>query len=546
MTSGLFAFRAARYALAVGFVLHSPAYCESLADAVAIAYAHNPSIQRERYTQDAVTEGYVQARAQYGPTLTVQGNGSYVTGEQFGQNATARTASASATLSQPLYTAGRLRGQLESAKADVAAGRQRLRSIEQQLVQTVIAVYAAVIRDEQRLAIARENVVVLEDQLRESRERYSRVGRGLGAGDVTLTDVGQADARLAAAQIALAQSEAALSVSRAQYLQIVGQSPGTLEPLPALAGLPASIDAAFRSAEASNPDLLTAKFREQSSSAAAASARGERGPTVALTAQGVYQNRFFPFVDQPGSKQFVGGVTITQPLFGSGAIQSRVRAADARNGADQEAVEESRRSAIQNVTSAWSQLSSARYALISGERQVASAQLAYAGMHREELYGLRSTIDTLNAEQELVSAQLNFVQNRYTEYVSRAALLTAIGSLQATSVTRDLDVYDVDARFKAVRNRGRTPLEPVAQLVDRIGSADPRRPAVADLRDDDGRLPDDAVPLPPTPSDAEMTRRLVPVTQSRLVPASSLPGGLPPAPDLPPAPAPAPAPVARP
>ncbi|WP_419825244.1 TolC family outer membrane protein [Sphingomonas sp.] len=536
MIDGLPARRAFLFLSAVGMMFPSTAPAESLADAVAIAYARNPSIERQRYALDAVNEGYVQARAQYGPTLSVQGNGTYTTGRQYGVSATTKTASAVASLNQPLYTAGRLKGQLDAAKSNVEAGRQNLRSVEQQLVQNVVSVYAAVLRDEQRLAIARENVTVLQDQLRESRERYARVGRGQGAGDVTLTDVGQADARLAQALITLADYESTLAITRSQYLQVVGQNPGTLEPLPELAGLPGSIDEAFASAETRNPDLLAAKYNEQASGAAAASARGARGPTVALSAQAIYQNRFFPFEDQPGGKQVVAGITVTQPLFASGAIQSRVREADARNGADQEAVEENRRAAIQAVSTAWNQLAASRNALTSGERQVASAQLAYAGMHREELYGLRSTIDTLNAEQELVSAQLGYVQNRYSEYLSRAQLLAAIGDLRAASVTRDLDSYDVDARFRAVRNRGRTPLEPVARLVDRIGSASPRRPVVADLRGEERPMPSDAAALPPTPSAEDMQRRLVPVTQSPLVPAASLPGGLPPAPDLPPAP----------
>jgi len=512
-------------------------YAESLTDAVSLAYARNPTLQQQRFVQKGTDENYVQARAQYGPTLSVQITGQYSYAAQSSFVETQNVGQAIATISQPLYTSGRLRGQLLAAKADVLAGQQTLRQVEQNTIQNAIIAYAQVLRDEQRVEVARQDVAVLQDQLRENRERYIRMGHGQGAGDVTLTDVGQADSRLAGAEGQLATLEATLDTSRAQYLQIVGQNPGALEPLPDLAGMPASIDEAYAQAEANNPGLLTAKYTEQASSANAAAARGALGPTVSLTAQGVYQNESTPLTGFIGTKDVVAGVTVTQPLFSAGALRSRVRQADAQNGADQAALEAARRATVEGVAAAWSQLVAARRLLASDERQVSSAQLAFAGMHREEIYGLRSTIDTLNAEQELVSAQLTFLQNRYSEYVSRASLLAAVGGLRAESIVPDLDRYDPDTNFRKVRNKGRTPLEPLAATIDRIGSANPRRPLAADLAGGESPLPDSAELLPPTPG-ADITQKpLVPVTQSRLIPATELPGGLPPTGDLPAKPA---------
>ena len=521
----------------VAALVGGTAQAESLADALALAYAHNPTLIAQRYTQKTIDENYVQTRAQYGPTLSSTAFGQYSSQRADGQTASGNLGRVQATLSQPLYTSGRLRGQLLAAQAQVLGGRETLRSVEQQLIQNVIIVYASVLRDMQRVEVGRQNVAVLEEQLRENRARYSRVGRGRGAGDVTLTDVGQSDSRLAAAEIQLASLEASLAVSRGQYLQIVGRNPGTLDPLPELAGVPGSSDQAFASAERNNPNLLAAKYNEQASSAAAASIRGELGPTISLNVQGTYTNRLFPFSGQLGTKQVVAGVSVTQTIFAAGAIRSRIRQADAQDDADQARVEAARRSAIATVTEAWSDLASTRVALASGRRQVSSAQLAYAGMHREELEGLRSTIETLNAEQELVGAQLTFLQNRYEEYVASANLLAAIGDLRTDSIVRDLDTYDPAVYFRKVRNRGQTPLEPVARVIDRIGSANPRRPIAADLRGADSPVPDATPVLPPQPSRADMFGALTPVTQSRLVPASELPGGLLPAPDLSPRPA---------
>ena len=512
------------------------AHAESLSDALALAYAHNPTLVAQRYTQRTIDENYVQARSQYGPTLNSAATGQYNSRTSAGQTVSGNAGQLQATISQPLYTSGRLRGQLLAARAQVLGGRENLRSVEQQLVQNVIIVYAAVLRDQQRVEVGRQNVTVLEEQLRENRARYSRVGRGRGAGDVTLTDIGQSDSRLAAAEIQLASLESSLAISRGQYLQVVGRNPGTLDPLPELAAVPRSADQAFASAERNNPGLLAAKFNEQASSAAAASVRGEQGPTVALNVQGTYTNRLFPFSGQLGTKEIVAGVSVTQSIFAAGAIRSRVRQADAQNDADQARVEGARRAVVEAVTEAWSNLAATRVGLAAGRRQVSSAQLAYAGMHREELEGLRSTIETLNAEQELVSAQLALLQNRYDEYVASASLLAATGDLGTGSIVANLDTQDPAVYFNKVRNRGATPLEPIARTIDRIGSANPRRPIAADLRGADSPVPDAIPVLPPQPSPSDMLGPLVPVTESRLVPASELPGGLLPAPDLPPTP----------
>ena len=487
---------------------------ETLADAIALAYAHNPSLNRQRFLQQARDENYVQARSQYGPTLSTQVSGTYNQQSQAGFSLNGDNNTASVTLSQPLYTGGRLRGALESARANVLAGQETVRSAEQNTVQDVIATYAAVIRDEARLKVGRENVAVLRDQLAENRARR-RVG------DVTLTDVGQADARLAAGESQLASLEAALAISRSQYLQIVGQNPGTLAPLPDLAAIPASIDEAFRIAEDNNPDLGITRYTEQAASANVASVRGQLGPSVSANVQALYTNRIFQVDGVTGRKQVQATVTLSQPLFASGAIRSRVRAADAQDLAAQAAIDVQRRVILQDVTQNWSQLAAARIGLTSGQRQVESAQLAFAGMVREQRAGTRSTIEVLNTEQELQAAQLALLQARYNEYVSHASLLQAMGALEAKSLAPDIEINDPETHFRKVRSRGMTPLEPVVMAIDRIGSSAVRRPLSAELTGADGPVPDTTI-VQPLPVDRSVTDApFVPITQSVLVPENS-------------------------
>lgn len=498
---------------ALALCVPATAWAETLADAVAAAYDRNPQMVQQRYLQKARDEGYVQARSQYGPTVSASTSGGYTnesTGSARGRTYLEGTSqSSSVTISQPLYTAGRIRGQVAAARASVLGGQEQVRLTEQQVVQDVVIVYASVLRDQARVEIGRENVAVLEGQLRQNRKRQE-------VGDVTLTDVAQSDSRLASAQLQLASLEADLAVSRGQYLEIVGHNPNALEPLPQLPVLPPTIDVAFELAEQNNPSFRISQFNEQQSSASAAAARGEQGPTLSVSAQGLYRNELLRFGNNSSHAEASAGFTLNQPIFSGGAIRSRIREADARNQADQAGIDIARRTALQAVTSAWVSLSSSRVAVVTGQRQVDSAQQAFAGMSCEELNGLRSTIETLNAEQELLNAQIQLVQNRYEVYVSHAQLLAAVGNLSARMIADNIKVYDPDANFQRVRYRGMTPLDLVATGLDRVGSAGPRGPLSPDLAGQNVPKPEHVGALAPAPGRELINRKLTPMTQSQL------------------------------
>jgi outer membrane protein len=171
---------------------------------------------------------------------------------------------------------------------------------------------------------------------------------------------------------------------------------------------------------------------------------------------------------------------------------------------------------MQSVTSAWVQLSASRVAVTTGQRQVESAQQAFAGMSCEELNGLRAPIETLNAEAELQSAELQLVQNRFQVYVSHAALLAATGVLSAQQIADGITVYDPEANFQRVRYAGSTPLEFFARGLDRIGSAGPRGPFSTDLAGRNVPHPENPGALASAPSRALMNKALTPLTESKL------------------------------
>ncbi len=498
------------------FSTAAPSAAETLMDAVEAAYARNPTLVAQRYRQKSTNETYVQTRAQYGPTISVNGTASYSYSKLRSQEFDNNEGQLALSVRQPVYSGGRLRGALAEARATVRSSEEVLRRVEGEVIRDVIIVYAAVLRDRQRLEVARENVAALRAQLDERRAKR-RVR------DVTITDVAQADARLAAGEAQLASSEAQLAISHGEYLRVIGFEPGDLAPLPELPGLPVSIDEAFTVADDENANLTSARYSEEATRANIAEQRGGQRPTATISAQAGKVGQLSPFDRRNYRTDATAQITITQPLFQGGTIRSRIRQAQDQNKTAQAIVDGERRQALQDVVVAWNQLGSSRIAVVSGARQVEAAQIAFAGMQREERFGLRSTIEVLNAEQELAGAQLTLLGNRYQEYVARAALLLAMGRLDARTVNSAIPAKDPEAEFKKVRWLGISPTEPVAMLLDRVGSASPYTKPKPDLRGQTQPKPTGQPAMPAQPDKSYTHQPLVPIAKSELVPSDKLP-----------------------
>ncbi|ACG77756.1 type I secretion outer membrane protein, TolC [Phenylobacterium zucineum HLK1] len=469
---------AAVFSVGLAAAFAGPAAAETLADAIALAYETNPTLQAQRATQRALDESFVQARTGWRPTLNLNGSVRYLEDRSPRAiiNPAQRTtieegnsASVGLTFNQPLWTGGRVAAAVSAAQAEVLAGRENLRRIEAQILATVIQAYADVRRDQEALRIRQENVRVLTRQLEESQARFD-------VGEVTRTDVAQSEARLAQAQALFSESEAQLAISRANYAQVVGQNPGELAPEPSLAHmLPTDPDQAYTVAEENNPQLRAQQFAEQASRARIAGARAERMPNVSAQATMAFGG---PARPQPPNDPFERGlfnrestatVNVTVPLFSGGLVSSRVRQAVERNNSDRLTTEAVRRSVLQNITSFWSQLIAARANIASSEQQVRAATIAAEGTRQEQQVGLRTTIDVLNAEQELRQAQLNQVFARRDEYVSAAGVLSTMGRLEARNLVPTAPQYDPAKNFRKLRvTWGWVPWEEPIGIVDRV------------------------------------------------------------------------------
>jgi len=467
-----------------------PAAAESLRDAVALAYESNPAIQAERARLRASNEVYVQARSNFGPRISAEAGVTYDRLDRNREIFKGNSDQQSVTLSQPIFTGGRAGASLQAAESDVRAARERLRQAEADLLLRVITAYVGVRRDEQILTVARESVAVLQRQLEETRAKVE-------VRENTRTDLAQAEARLAAAQAQLFNVQAQLANSRAQYFNIVGRNPVDLEPEPDLGGLPETVEGAFTAAEAGNNTLLAAKYAELGSRARVSVARSQMMPSVDLRLQAARTPQAL-YLPDPYYNTLMAQATVSQPLFTGGQISSGIRRALETNNADRLLIDSTRRDVVRNVSQQWNLLSAARNALNADQANVTASETAFFGMREEERFGLRSTIELLNAQQELTAAQTSLLRDRYAEYTSRAGLLHSMGRLTVDVIAPDVARYDAEADFDRVKNKGALPTDLVARTLDSVATP----PLGPPLPAKETGAPDNNLALPPSPTAA--------------------------------------------
>ncbi len=451
--------------------LNTPALAESLTDAIRSAYVANPELLASRSETRAADATLDRARAAYGPSLSANASYAYTyqrvelaTGARFKQDGFAP--SYGLTASQPLFTFGRLSSAVSGAKAGVGLGRELLRQTEQGVVGDVINAYVSVRRDQQLVAIATENADLL------GRQRGDTDAR-LRVRETTATDYQQTENRYALAQAQLAEAQGQLQASRSAYTAVVGHPPGVLDPEPDLPGLPITVDQAYDLAEANNPTLLIAQFRELQSRAALAAARSQRGPSVALEGSAA-RNSTSPFNDQFRSDQVVGRVSASMPLFTSGAISASIREARAVNDRDWRLVDQARRDVRQSVAVSWERLQAVRASLPPYQRAVTAAEDAFAGAKEQERVGARATIEVLDQARDLLQSRTAFVQAKANEYLLRASLLSASGRLEAPLLDPTTPAYDPAKQPRAIA--GIPLVSPALRAIDSVVDGNLRTP----------------------------------------------------------------------
>ncbi|QYU67338.1 TolC family outer membrane protein [Leptolyngbya sp. 15MV] len=353
-------------------------------------------------------------------------------------------ASYQASVSQPLYRGGRTVASTRRAENQVLAQRARLFATEQQVLAETVNAYVAVIRDQEEVRLNTNNEQVLTRQLQATNERF-RVG------EITRTDVAQAESRLAGARAQRADAEGRLQSSRATFARLVGQAPQRLTPPQPLRAPVANARAAGEMAAQNNPNVVAALFDEAAARDFIDVQFAALLPTVSLNAAATRNDN----QATDGLRQNTNAVTanLTVPLYQGGAEHSAVR--QARQSAQQarQVVEDQRRAATQQATQAFETLMAARAQVESVRAQIRAAEIALDGVQREAIVGSRTTLDVLNAEQELLNARVSLVRALANVITASHNVASAVGRLTARDLNLPVQLYDMEAYYREVRNR---------------------------------------------------------------------------------------------
>jgi outer membrane protein len=351
----------------------------------------------------------------------------------------------SVSLAQPIFEGFRNLNAIRGAKATVQAAREALRTVEQTVLLDAVTAYVNVVRDGAIVRLRENDVSVLSEQLKATKDRFD-------VGEVTRTDVAQAEARRSESLATLAAAQANLKTSRAAYEQVIGHPPGNLVTPPSIRHLlPSTIDEAMTLGDGENPLILTVVYNEEASLYAVQQIMGELLPDVQLEAQ--YQKRYDlgSTIDSEETTQVVGRLTV--PFYQGGGVSARVRQAKETNNQLKKEVEDARLRVHADVIANWGILQSSGPAISSAEAAVGANKIALTGVREEEKVGQRTTLDVLDAQRELLNSQIGLVTALRDRVVAEYALYTAVGRMDAQTLGLPVPYYDPIEHYDIVKNK---------------------------------------------------------------------------------------------
>ena len=448
--------KTALFAGATAIAASASANPDTLQEALISTYQNNPTLLGARAQQRAVDETVPLARADGLPS--VNGTAQYTEFLKQSSNsftAPARALGANLDLAVPIYSGGAVKNGIRAAKTRVEAGEADLRGTEASIFSRAVAAYMDVIRDQAIVGLSRSNNRVLEVNLKAASDRFE-------IGDLTRTDVAQSNSRLALARGDYRTAQANLIASRERYIQIVGKPPVDLQPPPPLPGFPASVEEAEDIALADNPDLLAAKQRSKAAGYDIDIAGAGRLPKLSVFTGTAYTNYLntlggsarggFAFAQTSTTAQ--AGVRATIPIFQGGRPAAQERRAQAQAAATYENEIAVERDVIAQVRSAWSSYQAATSIIATNQTAVDASSLSLEGVRAENTVGNRTILDILDAEQELLRAQVQLVTARRNAYVAGFTLLAAMGRAEAGKLGLEAGpLYDPEVNYRRVKGK---------------------------------------------------------------------------------------------
>jgi outer membrane protein len=440
---------------AAGGFMFLPALADTLDGSLILAYMNNPTLNSQRASARATDEGVPQALSGYRPRVSVNGS----IGSQYWdttskpsvnlpvyihQSGNMTPNNYGITATQTLYNGFQTSNRTRQAESQVQAAREFLRVTEQAVLLSAVTAYMNLLRDGAILDLQRRNVEVLQEQLRQTRDRFN-------VGEVTRTDVAQSESRLAAGRSQVLAAEATYKASVATYRQVIGVEPGKLAPgSPVDRFSPSNLPQSVGVATATHPAVTNAQYNVDAALLQVKVAEGALYPTLAVQGSVLQQNES----TQNQLKTFNATVLaqLTVPIYQGGSEYSLIRQAKETLGQRRLDLETSRDQVRQNVVQSWGQLDAAKANIEATQAQVQAAEIALNGVREEARVGQRTTLDVLNAQQELVNARVALVSAQRDRVVASFTLLSAVGRLSPQVLGLRVPVYDANVHYQQVRD----------------------------------------------------------------------------------------------
>jgi outer membrane protein len=463
-----------------------PVAAETLQEALSNAYLINPVLNSERARLRATDEQVALAKSGLRPNISASGDAAFQNQEsdivggsrqaeqqqcdaetralepafcaslasqtnigniesQLSSDGVTHPRGYSVQLSQPIFEGFQNLNAIRQAKATVQAAREGLRAVEQTTLLNAATAYVDVVRDQAVVRLRDSNVEVLTEQLRQTKDRFN-------VGEVTRTDVAQAEARRSDAITQLYAAQANLKTSRATYEQIIGHPPSNLVHPPSIVHLlPSQLEDAMTLGDGENPFILTTVYQEEASLYNVNQIMGELLPEVTLDAQ--YQQRFglSNTLKEQQVTTIMGRVNV--PLYQGGGVAARIRQAKETNNQLKKEVEDARLRIHAEVISNWGLLQSTASQITSAQDALEANRIALEGVREEEKVGQRTTLDVLNAELEYLGSQIQLVTAKRDRVVAEYSIYASIGRMDAQTLGLSVPYYDPLEHYEIIKNK---------------------------------------------------------------------------------------------
>jgi outer membrane protein len=335
---------------------------------------------------------------------------------------------------------------VKGAEAGVEAGREDLRAAEENVLLNAATAYMNVVRDQAIVELRKNNVKVLGEQLRATQDRFK-------VGEVTKTDLSQAQSGLAQGQADLSIAQGTLYGDQALFAQYIGHPPRDLkDPGPPEKLLPKTLQHAIDITQAENPGLLSAIFQERAQQHVVKQLKGQLLPS--LTANATYTKSGQPFGVPQASEEHDALVygQLDVPIYQAGSVSAQIRRAIETLSQARQQIDVQREFARQTVSSQWALVIAARGNIAAGKSAVEATRIALEGVREEERVGQRTILDVLNSEQQNLNAQVNLVSFQRDLVVASYGVLSAMGRLTAYDIALQAELYDPTRYYGEVKD----------------------------------------------------------------------------------------------